>query len=400
MKNKRGIVLSTGVVVLMFMGLIYAWSIFVGPLEAEFGWLRSQTSLTFSISMLAFAVGGIASGYIQKKSSNRVVITLGIILIAAGFMLSSMMTELWQLFVFYGVTCGLGVGLCYNAWLGYTLKIYRDKTGMASGVLLLGFGLGGFVLGKVVSNMLYAESVGWRKTFMILGIAIVIVGIFSVIIVNDKKNPEEVEREKSCIDKQAACTESSGTLSMIRSSVYWYYILWCCTLLGVGLAVIGQAAMLAIDMGATKSFAATCVGLLSIGNGGARVVIGVVFDRYGMKKASYLATFVTFLGNLILFLAYKTAVLPLGVVALLLCGAGYGFISAVNPACTKKLFGDESFQQNYGVVFLCSSPAIFIGNSMASAIKEITGSYQMFFAIAIIIVVAGFVFLKKIEKKL
>jgi OFA family oxalate/formate antiporter-like MFS transporter len=49
-----------GVVTLLLLGLIYAWSVFVGPLEEEFGWTRSETSLTFSISLAAFCLGGLS----------------------------------------------------------------------------------------------------------------------------------------------------------------------------------------------------------------------------------------------------------------------------------------------------------------------------------------------------
>ena len=52
---------------LIFLGLIYGWSIFVVPLENEFGWSRSETSLTFTISIMAMCLsmltGGMFNGF-------------------------------------------------------------------------------------------------------------------------------------------------------------------------------------------------------------------------------------------------------------------------------------------------------------------------------------------------
>ena len=53
MKARKLTMIGMSVLMLLCIGLIYGWSIFVAPLEKEFGWARSQTSLTFTISMAA-----------------------------------------------------------------------------------------------------------------------------------------------------------------------------------------------------------------------------------------------------------------------------------------------------------------------------------------------------------
>lgn len=65
-KINRSYVLVCGVLVLLCMGLIYAWSIFVGPIESDFGWTRTQTSMTFSISMLGFQLADYRRAIFKK----------------------------------------------------------------------------------------------------------------------------------------------------------------------------------------------------------------------------------------------------------------------------------------------------------------------------------------------
>lgn len=61
-------------VLLMFFGLIYAWSLFVDPLEAEFGWDRSATSVVFTLSIITFCAGMLVAGALEERTSPRTVI--------------------------------------------------------------------------------------------------------------------------------------------------------------------------------------------------------------------------------------------------------------------------------------------------------------------------------------
>ena len=55
----------------MLLGLVYSWSIFVGPLEADFGWTRTDTSAVFSVSMVALCTGQLVSGALVARISSR-----------------------------------------------------------------------------------------------------------------------------------------------------------------------------------------------------------------------------------------------------------------------------------------------------------------------------------------
>lgn len=66
------------------LGTLYAWSIFVAPLEKEFGWKRIQTSNVFTIAVVVFALSFILAGRLQDKFGPFWVSLTGGVLVSVG----------------------------------------------------------------------------------------------------------------------------------------------------------------------------------------------------------------------------------------------------------------------------------------------------------------------------
>ena len=79
--SSRWFYVVIGIVLFLCIGLLYAWSLFIEPLEKEFSWTRAQTSLIFTISIIFFCLGGIAGGFITGKKSPGFTILLSAIIL-------------------------------------------------------------------------------------------------------------------------------------------------------------------------------------------------------------------------------------------------------------------------------------------------------------------------------
>src|SRR5690242_3064680 len=102
-----------GVLMNLALGSLYAWSVFVPPLEREFGWTRAQTSWVYTIAIVCFATTFVAAGRIQDRRGPRVCALAGGVLVSAGFVLASFTSSLAMLYTFYGVVVGVGNGFGY-----------------------------------------------------------------------------------------------------------------------------------------------------------------------------------------------------------------------------------------------------------------------------------------------
>ena len=141
---------------------------FVAPLEADFGWTRSQTSLIFTISLITFSLGMLAAGWLHSRGLSKRALFAAAALVAAGFVICSQANSLMTVYVGYGVLVGLSIGFCSNTVISMALRWYPDKQGFASGSLLMGFGMGAVLLSPLVTMLLGVVS--WRQTFLLLGV--------------------------------------------------------------------------------------------------------------------------------------------------------------------------------------------------------------------------------------
>ena len=167
--QKRKFYLAIGFLMCLIMGLVYAWSIFVLPLEKQFGWTRAQTQLTFTLTIIMFSFGNIVGGRLADRFGPRMVASAGAVLTTIGFFLAWSTTSLVMLYFSYGILVGFGIGVAYICVISLAARWYPDQRGLAAGVVTMGFGLAGFLLGGIVGY--FINSLGWQWAFRTLGLA-------------------------------------------------------------------------------------------------------------------------------------------------------------------------------------------------------------------------------------
>src|SRR5262249_41058760 len=149
------------------LGSLYAWSVFVLPLEKEFGWKRAQTSWVFTIAIVTFALTFILAGRIQDRLGPRPCALIGALLVSIGFFLASMTTSLIFLYAVFGLIVGAGNGFGYATPIPVASKWFPDKRGLVVGLMVGGYGASSAIIGPLATR--WIGSMGWRPTFQLLG---------------------------------------------------------------------------------------------------------------------------------------------------------------------------------------------------------------------------------------
>jgi len=392
MSNKRWIYLGMGTLTLLFLGLIYAWSIFRTPIGELFpDWSISQLSLTFTISMIFFCLGGFAGGVLSKRMSIKARMLISAVMLLIGFFtVSTIKTDspgasLTMLYIFYGVFGGGGVGVAYNGVIGTLNKWFPDKVGLASGIMLMGFGLGGLVLGSVVNSMI--GSMGILPVFRILGIVICIICVLAAFII---KAPGA---EDSDALAALAASASGGKAKadagsearnytageMLKTPQFWFFTIWAILLNSAGLLVINSAANISVAFGG----AAILGMIVSLFNGAGRIVAGNNFDRFGRFTSTLVNNAFMLAAGILLTLGGMTGAYIFILCGLVFVGLAYGGCPTITSAYINKAFGPANFPTNFSIANFSLIPAATIGPMISSALLESAGgSYNTnFYAI-------------------
>src|SRR6266568_8062363 len=158
-----------GLLMNLALGSLYAWSVFVAPLEKEFGWKRADTSWVFTWAVVVFAIAFILAGRLQDKLGPFKISLVGCVLLTVGFLLSAGTTSLGYLIFTFGILVGIGNGFGYATPIPVMAKWFPDRRGLAVGLAVAGYGGGSAIFGPL-SNLYLIPTYGWRSTFMILGV--------------------------------------------------------------------------------------------------------------------------------------------------------------------------------------------------------------------------------------
>ena len=373
----RWFYLITGVIAMLFAGILYAWSILKAPFAAEFGWSASDLALNFTLAMSCFCIGGLLGARISKRAGHRAAIITAGILSALGFCLTAFLSgsSVVLLYITYGVLAGLGIGIAYNVVISTVSVWFPDKKGLCSGCLMMGFGSSALVLGNL-ANKLFSSALGWRTTYLVLGIAIGIVLIIAALLLKkpgaDAVLPQPKATKVAGAENFEARDYTPG--QVLRRSSFWMAFLFLTFLAATGSSVISFAKDLALSVGAPETLAVTLVGILSVCNGLGRILTGAVFDAIGRRRTMLCANLLTICAAGITLLAVSIGSLPLCIVGLCLSGMSYGANPTITAAFMSTFYGMKHYSTNMALMTFTAMTASLIA-TVSNTLLETSGGY-------------------------
>lgn len=395
--SKRNLYAAVGVVVLLFAGLVYAWSVMSKSIAASRpGWNAAQVSLTFTLVMIFFCIGCLTAGFFAGKVNQKLYIVLAGILMFAGFFAASFTNDsILMLYLGFGVLCGLGAGVAYNAVMSTVSAWFPDKQGFISGVLLMGFGLSSFIVGKIYTAVTPSDgSDGWKMTFRMMGMITLTVMIICSFFF--EKPGKEDQLPVSDRKKEAQRPDCDiGTSQMLKMPSFWFYYLWAILTSAAGLALVSQASGIAVQVGEglNDGTIATVVGLISICNAVGRLIFGSLYDRRGYRFTMITDMIVFLLAGVLLFAALSLDSFFIIVLGFVVGGFAYGGVTPTNSAIISDFFGRRNYSMNFSAINTNLIIASF-ASAIAGKLYDSSGSYVSTCIMMIVVtLIAVFAFL-------
>ena len=375
--SKRWWILGVGTFTMLFAGVLYAWSILKVPLADALNFTPSALALAFTLAMSFFCLGGFLSGQLVRRIGTRYTIIFSGVLAGVGFVLTSRLQEgqTFLLYLTYSLLSGLGIGMAYIVIISTVNAWFPDRRGLSSGALMMGFGASTLLLGKL-ADKLFQSSLGFRNTYVLVGVAIACVIALSSFVVQ-KPDADTVlpQRSKGASKRQENFEAKDYTpAEMVRRFTFWRAFITLVCLTAVGSSVISFARDLALSVGAEAALATTLVGILAVCNGLGRIITGAVFDAMGRRFTMIAANVITITAAAVTLTAVATETLWLCIVGLCLTGLSYGSSPTVSSAFTSAFYGQKHFATNLSICNFNLMVASFIATACTS-LQQSSGGY-------------------------
>jgi MFS family permease len=375
-------------------GTTRTFGVFLEPVLREFGWTRAVVSGAFTLAMVGMGIFGAVGGRITDRLGPKVVVIGCGVSLGCSYLLMSTIQTLWQLYVYYGLMVGIGMGVS-SPMLSLGTRWFTRRRALMTGVLTAGGALGIMVFPFLFSLIIHTR--GWRVAYLILGVMTLALMITGALLV--KRDPADMglrpfgdkngnslnsqEREKGASLRWAVGTRQYWLLSLVFScDMFLMHV--------VSVHIVIHA----IDQGISASNAAS---VLSVSAGislVARVVIGNVADRIGCKKA-----LVTCL--ILSEIAFAYLLLAKGLWMLYVFGVIFSFglwaTGGLVPAIAAELFGLRSIGTIYGSIAIGGSVGGAFGPMLVGYLYDVTGSYQLGFVLCLMVSTASLIALSMVK---
>ncbi len=385
MMNNRWFQLGASLVaMIMIANLQYAWTLFVKPLQADTGWRLSDIQFAFTLFVLFQTWVQPLDGWLIDRVGPRWFISAAGLLCGLGWAGLGYAKSLPMLYTLYCVA-GIGAAFVYSGSIGSALKWFKDRRGLASGIMAAGFGGGTALFIPIISSLIGTR--GYESAFIATGI---FQGLVIVVVAQFLRHPQAATAQARA--GAAAATPDSRqftTMEMIRTpqfaAMYAAFVLMATG----GLLVTAQAGPIAQSWGFSAAVLTLAASLSPVANGASRVFWGWASDRIGRENAMVVA-FV--LQAICLFMVLAVGRISGGwfVLSLVLVYFTWGEVYSLFPSTVGDYFGTRHATSNYAVLYTAKGVASIIGGWFGAFLFEQFGTWSVgFYGSAVMALIAA-----------
>ena len=405
-KTARGIYYGWYVLAAVFMFRLFGGSlrqsfgIFFKPILEEMDMSRAMLSLPVALSLILFGISQPIGGLLINRFGSRTIITTGVAMTGIATLGMSLINSIWGIYFFYGIVLGMsGLGNSATAVTPLLSRWFQERRGLAFSIAASGSSVGQFIIIPALALMLAA--MGWRSTFFWTGAAVLAVIVPTCLIVI-RNRPEDIDLTSA----ENGGGGKKGPARVVPYDLPWVqclhkkpFILLLSSFFTCGFTITVIAVHwipFASDVGFSPTLAATAFAAGGLLNTVGVMTTGPLSDKIGRKiplSSIYLFRSLGFL----LFIFFKNDLTVWATPMIV----GFSWVATV--PLTSALTGDFFGAKNVGVLFGLIMVSHQLGSGLSAWLSgyifDVTGSYDLAFALAAYLCVQAAVIVFLIDEK-
>jgi OFA family oxalate/formate antiporter-like MFS transporter len=362
------------VAMIMIANLQYAWTLFVQPMRAGTGWKLSDIQFAFTLFILFQTWVQPLDGWLIDRLGPRGFISAAGLLCGLGWAGLGYATSLPMLYTLY-CTAGVGAAFVYSGSIGSALKWFKERRGLASGIMAAGFGGGTALFIPFISSMI--ASRGYQATFIATGLfqGLMIVAVAQFL--RHPPVPAVTTETPVAISGSQLGRRHFTTLEMLRTPQFYVMYTMFVLMATGGLMVTANLGPIARSWGLTAGALTLAATLSPLANGASRIFWGWVSDRLG-RETTMITAFLLQAVCLCLVVVLGQRSGGWFAFTLVLVYFTWGEIYSLFPSMSADYFGTRSATSNYSVLYTAKGVAA-IGGWFGAFVYEQSGSWSVDF---------------------
>jgi MFS transporter, OFA family, oxalate/formate antiporter len=366
------------IAMIMIANLQYGWTLFVKSIQEDHGWSLANVQWAFTLFILFQTWVQPLDGFLIDRMGPRIFFTLAGILSGLGWSALAFVTTLPQFYAAYAVA-GIGSALVYSGCIGSVLKWFRDRRGLAAGIIAGGYGAGSALFIPIIASLIIKS--GYRSAFVWTGM---VPGLIIIIIAQFVRHPtadETSQMQVAAPAKTARVRRNEAQFStgeMLRTPQFYLLYLMFVLMATGGLLVTAQAGPVAKSWGLPLQALTMATALSPLANGASRIFWGWVSDRVGRENCMFVAFSLNALAllSVIMFGQLSSALFA---TTLVLTFFTWGETFSLFPSTLADWFGSRHATSNYSFLYTAKGVASILGGGVAALLFQRFGDWSSAF---------------------
>lgn len=355
-------------------GLGDTYTVFLLPIEREFGWSRAQLTSVYSLYLLVSAFAAPLVGTVFDRVGPRWVYGAGLACMGAAFTLAGTMTSLWQYYALIGALVGVAVALTGMVPASALLsRWYRARLSTAIGITFSAVGMGAVTFVPLAQTLV--QHFGWRGAyfglggFLLLLVPVIVLALPWQLFTHGHPayRADAVERAR----------EAGWTLrAAMQTRIYWGMAqAFFCTATAM-FAVLVQLVAFLVDAGFSPLVAATAYGITGMLSAVSVTGSGFLSDRFGYRQTVTASFIGTGAGMAVLLLLTGWPSIALLVLFVPVFGLCMGVRGPIISSICARHFAGSRVATIYGTIYATNALGAAFGSLLGGVLHDLTGGYR------------------------
>jgi OFA family oxalate/formate antiporter-like MFS transporter len=362
---RYAITILASFIIMLCAGSIYAWSVFVKPLQQKFAYSVTDTQIIFGSVIILFSIVNCFSSRVERRLGPRLTTVIGALFFCLGYVVASFSQgNILLLIVGLGVFTGIGMALAYITVIAVVNKWLPRHSGLATGIAMSGFG-GGAVLVANIAQPLLHGGMDVLSVYRLVGIILGAVYFVGALLLT---NPpwEKISSVKSPFQFSYARILSDKRYWVLTATTF------CAAL--APLLFYGNLKPLGISLGVHEWAATLGITLMSIGNLTGRLTWGLINDVIGGRKSILISIFSVVVVTLLIWSFMRNDVSF--IILVFVFGFCFGADFTLYASNVGAVWGVDKIGTIYPLVFLAYGLSAIVGPILGGIFFDSTGSYS------------------------